>query len=151
MVDRALPEPGNIRVSACSAAPPPLQGATSPSTACRAPSLGGLLHRHSAHHRRHRWRSSMLRCCSRPLADTNAAIVGGVLGALHGASGIPADMRQQVEAYRWDRTQGPGSCCVRPQRLCGSQLAPLAQRLYEEAVRDAAELAAQQECAAAAP
>lgn len=56
--------------------------------------------------------------------DTNAAIVGGLMGALHGASTIPATMLQPVEAY------ASGSC---PADLRAACLRGLAQRLYREA------------------
>ena len=72
-----------------------------------------------------------------------------MLGALHGAAAIPAAMRSKVEGFAW---QQPGSSPAaagaapaghcRPERLRGRQLAPLARRLFEEAVRDAGEAAA---------
>ena len=76
-------------------------------------------------------------------ADTNAAIVCGMLGALHGAAAIPADLRTTVEGYEWSAAVPHGSRCVRPDRLLGKHLAALAVRLYEEAVQDAAAAAGQ--------
>lgn len=78
--------------------------------------------------------------------DINACIVGGMVGALHGAAAIPADLRSKVEGYRplppgqapADCATAPGACRERPERLWGAQLAPLARRLYEEATADAA-------------
>lgn len=61
-----------------------------------------------------------------------------MLGALHGAAAIPANFRTKVEAYEWAAAMPHGAPCVRPDRLRGKQLAPLAARLYEEAVQDAA-------------
>lgn len=55
-----------------------------------------------------------------------------MLGALHGASGIPAAMRAAV--------QDSGSATAgrkRPEELWGRRLEPLAQQLFAEAVRDA--------------
>lgn len=77
--------------------------------------------------------------------DTNACIVCGLVGALHGASSIPEDLRSKVEGYRpLPPGQGPppgdftpGVGCERPERLWGSPLAPLARRLYREAAEDA--------------
>ena len=56
--------------------------------------------------------------------DTNAAIVGGLMGALHGTSVIPAFMLQPVESY------SGGRC---PADLRPSCLRGLAQQLYREA------------------
>lgn len=61
-----------------------------------------------------------------------------MLGALHSAAAIPAELRTQVEGYEWSAAMPHGSRCVRPDRLLGKHLALLAGRLYEEAVRDAA-------------
>ncbi|KAL4422714.1 hypothetical protein ABPG75_008911 [Micractinium tetrahymenae] len=66
--------------------------------------------------------------------DTNAAIVCGLLGALHGASAIPADLRQKVEGFE---ARPGGAWPARPEALWGRQLAPLAEQLYREAVLDA--------------
>lgn len=74
----------------------------------------------------------------RPAADTNAAIVCGMLGALHGAAAIPADLRSKVESYEWADSMPHGRSCMRPDRLRGKHLAPLAERLFEAAVRDGA-------------
>ncbi len=69
-----------------------------------------------------------------PDADTNAAIVCGLLGALHGASAIPAELRQKVEAFE----ARPGNDWpARPESLWGRRLAPLAEQLYNESVQDA--------------
>lgn len=68
-------------------------------------------------------------------ADTNAAIVGGLLGALHGASAIPSSLLSTVEAGCWDEWTAKGH--QRPEKLWGSQLRPLATRLYEEAAANA--------------
>lgn len=90
--------------------------------------------------------------CTATNADTNAAIVGGMLGALHSASGIPAALRAKVESYVWKdgaRQPGsllpPGASCVRPEKLWGRQLAPLAERLFEGAVQDTSEAVAAQQ------
>lgn len=69
-----------------------------------------------------------------PDADTNAAIVCGLLGALHGASTIPAELREKVEAFE----ARPGNDWpARPESLWGRRLAPLAEQLYNESVQDA--------------
>lgn len=86
--------------------------------------------------------------------DTNAAIVCGMLGALHGVQGIPAAMRSQVETYQWrqpDSSAGQprqptcGADCVRPERLWGAQVAKLARQLYEDAVQEQEEAVAEQQ------
>jgi hypothetical protein len=70
-----------------------------------------------------------------PAADTNAAIVCGLLGALHGAAAIPEGLSLTVEAYRWGPSGGGGH--QRPEKLQGSQLRPLATRLFQQAAADA--------------
>lgn len=75
------------------------------------------------------------RPCSLP-PDTNAAICCGMLGALHGVSGIPPALRSQVEGYRHG-TGGSSRAPKRPDRLLGCHIAPLATQLYEAAVTDA--------------
>ncbi|PRW32678.1 ADP-ribosylation Crystallin J1 [Chlorella sorokiniana] len=70
--------------------------------------------------------------------DTNAAIVCGMLGALHGAAAIPADLRSKVESYEWTAGMPHGGSCVRPDQLRGKHLVPLAGQLYGDAMRDAA-------------
>jgi hypothetical protein len=67
--------------------------------------------------------------------DTNAAIVCGLLGALHGAAAIPEGLSLTVEAYRWGPSGGGGH--QRPEKLQGSQLRPLATRLFQQAAADA--------------
>ena len=57
--------------------------------------------------------------------DTNAAIVGGMMGALHGASGIPASMRLPVLART---SKSPGKRV--PEYLCASKVPELAKRLH---------------------
>jgi len=56
--------------------------------------------------------------------DTNAAIVCGMMGALHGAAGIPEALKTPVLAND-ERTAG------RPAFLVPSQVPDLADRLYE--------------------
>lgn len=67
-----------------------------------------------------------------PCADTNAAIVGGMLGALHGVEGIPAAMRAAVQL-----SGSTADSRERPDQLHGQRLEPVALQLYTEAVRDA--------------
>lgn len=57
--------------------------------------------------------------------DTNAAIVGGVMGALHGFDGIPAALRDPVLARTVD---SPGKTV--PACLCASQVPNLAHLLF---------------------
>lgn len=62
-------------------------------------------------------------------ADTNAAIVGGLLGALHGAATIPEWMKRPVLGYQGREDQGggrPRSADLRAARLPG-----LALQLYQ--------------------
>ena len=66
----------------------------------------------------------------------------GLLGALHGAAAIPAELRFKVESYVWTPDCPHGGNCVRPEQLRGSQLAPLAAQLFRRAVEDGAETAA---------
>lgn len=58
--------------------------------------------------------------------DTNAAIVGGLVGALHGAAAIPAAMRDRVEGRR---VGSPGQ--PRPAWLQTDLVAPLVKELLE--------------------
>lgn len=57
--------------------------------------------------------------------DTNAAIVGGMIGAFHGSSKIPQSMLRAV--LERDTSQGP----QRPDFLLPSQAASLADQLYK--------------------
>jgi ADP-ribosyl-[dinitrogen reductase] hydrolase len=61
--------------------------------------------------------------------DTNAAIVGGLLGALHGAAAIPEPMAAPVLAYRGREDQGGG--CPRPDDLRAACIPGLARQLFE--------------------
>ena len=65
--------------------------------------------------------------------DTNAAIVGGMVGALHGAAAIPAWMTQPVLEYEGREDQGGGT--PRPRELRASCLPDLAQQLFQLAGR----------------
>jgi hypothetical protein len=76
--------------------------------------------------------------------------VCGLLGALHGAAAIPAELRLKVESYVWTPDCPHGGNCVRPEQLRGSQLAPLAAQLFRRALDDGAETAAAAAAAAAA-
>ncbi len=58
--------------------------------------------------------------------DTNAAIVGGIIGALHGASGIPQYMKEPVLARD---SNSPG--IPRPDFLTTSMLPKVCRQLYE--------------------
>ena len=60
--------------------------------------------------------------------DTNAAIVGGLIGALHGASAIPEYMKAPVLARD---TDSPG--IPRPAFLTTKTLLTVCQQLYESA------------------
>ncbi len=57
--------------------------------------------------------------------DTNAAIVGGMMGALHGASGIPASMQNPVLTRI---AESPGKRV--PEHLCASRVPELAKTLH---------------------
>lgn len=63
--------------------------------------------------------------------DTNAAIVGGMLGALWGAAAIPGWMTEPVLAYEGRPDQGGGF--PRPAELRAAVLPGLAAQLYEAA------------------
>jgi ADP-ribosyl-[dinitrogen reductase] hydrolase len=56
--------------------------------------------------------------------DTNAAIVGGMMGALHGASAIPERMKQPVLTYREGQP--------RPGALHARHIPGLAVQLWEK-------------------
>jgi ADP-ribosylglycohydrolase len=58
--------------------------------------------------------------------DTNAAIVGGLVGALHGAAAIPAVMKEAVEGRRVGSRGQP-----RPAWLQTDLVAPLVEELLE--------------------
>ena len=58
--------------------------------------------------------------------DTNAAIVGGLIGALHGASGIPDYMKMPVLARG---VNSPGR--PRPAFLATDALPTICQQLYQ--------------------
>lgn len=58
--------------------------------------------------------------------DTNAAIVGGMIGALHGASGIPDSMKMPVLARG---INSPG--ISRPAFLATDALPTLCHQLYQ--------------------
>jgi ADP-ribosylglycohydrolase len=66
--------------------------------------------------------------------DTNAAIVGGMLGALWGAGAIPDWMTGPVLAYEGREDQGGG--VPRPAELRAAVLPGLAQLLYQAATAD---------------
>ena len=57
--------------------------------------------------------------------DTNAAIVGGMMGALHGLARIPNNMKEPVLART---AESPGK--VVPALLCASHVPRLATALY---------------------
>ena len=57
--------------------------------------------------------------------DTNAAIVGGMMGALHGLQRIPACLKEPVLARTAD---SPGKMV--PALLCASHIPKLATALY---------------------
>jgi ADP-ribosyl-[dinitrogen reductase] hydrolase len=61
--------------------------------------------------------------------DTDAAVVGGLLGALHGAAAIPETMLQPVLAYEGREDQGGG--CPRPWELRAARLPELAKQLFQ--------------------
>lgn len=63
--------------------------------------------------------------------DTNAAIVGGMLGALWGAEAIPSWMSGPVLAYEGREDQGGGE--PRPAELRAAVLPGLAEQLYQAA------------------
>lgn len=69
--------------------------------------------------------------------DTNAAIVGGMAGALHGAAAIPDSMLRPVLEYRGREDQGGG--VPRPPDLRAAVLPGLARQLYRLASPDAVE------------
>ena len=66
--------------------------------------------------------------------DTNAAIVGGMLGALWGAAAIPDWMSGPVLAYEGRQEQGGGF--PRPPELRAAVLPGLAARLFEAATAE---------------
>lgn len=66
--------------------------------------------------------------------DTNAAIVGGMLGALWGAGAIPERMSGPVLAYEGREDQGGGF--PRPPELRAAVLPGLAARLFEAATAE---------------
>lgn len=63
--------------------------------------------------------------------DTNACIVGGLMGALYGATAIPDWMTQPVLEPEVEGGQGSEKWCKRPADLQGTQVPHLAQQLYE--------------------
>lgn len=66
--------------------------------------------------------------------DTNAAIVGGMLGALWGAGAIPDYMSSPVLAYEGREDQGGG--VPRPPELRAAVLPGLARLLFEAATAE---------------
>ncbi|KAI3430437.1 hypothetical protein D9Q98_005032 [Chlorella vulgaris] len=66
--------------------------------------------------------------------DTNAAIVCGLLGALHGAAaGIPEKMRSTVESYTPVNCGETNMGIERPSKLHGREIRPLVARLFKSA------------------
>lgn len=63
--------------------------------------------------------------------DTNAAIVGGLMGALHSAAAIPDWMVRPVLEYEGRQDQGGG--VPRPPELRAACLPDLASQLYQQA------------------
>lgn len=73
--------------------------------------------------------SLRLTLCRGGDTDTNAAIVGGMAGALHGAAAIPAYMLTPVLEYCGSEEQGGG--VPRPPDLRAEVLPELARQLYQ--------------------
>ncbi len=61
--------------------------------------------------------------------DTNAAIVGGLMGAYWGASAIPEYMSRPVLGYKYDPAIAKGN--PRPEYLEGSRILPAAEALLK--------------------
>ncbi|KAG6946393.1 hypothetical protein JG688_00016066 [Phytophthora aleatoria] len=59
--------------------------------------------------------------------DTNAAIVGGLIGALHGVESIPSRMREAVLTF--DATKPASTHRLRPVGYCGAHVTKLAEKL----------------------
>ncbi len=75
--------------------------------------------------------SIRLTLCRGGDTDTNAAIVGGMAGAMHGAAAIPGYMLTPVLRYQGRAEQGGG--VPRPPDLRTAVLPELAERLYRSA------------------
>ncbi|KAE8909119.1 hypothetical protein PF005_g19931 [Phytophthora fragariae] len=60
--------------------------------------------------------------------DTNAAIVGGLLGALHGVEAIPTRMREAVLTF--DATNPSATRRMRPEAYRGAQVTRLVEELF---------------------
>ncbi|KAG6945747.1 hypothetical protein JG687_00017101 [Phytophthora cactorum] len=59
--------------------------------------------------------------------DTNAAIIGGLIGALHGVESIPSRMREAVLTF--DATKPASTHRLRPVGYCGAHVTKLAEKL----------------------
>ncbi|KAG3195882.1 hypothetical protein PC128_g8090 [Phytophthora cactorum] len=59
--------------------------------------------------------------------DTNAAIIGGLIGALHGVESIPSRMREAVLTF--DATKHASTHRLRPVGYCGAHVTKLAEKL----------------------
>ncbi|KAL4443436.1 hypothetical protein ABPG75_011173 [Micractinium tetrahymenae] len=78
--------------------------------------------------------SIRLTLCRGGDTDTNAAIVGGMTGALHGAAAIPGYMLSPVLEYAGREEQGGG--VPRPPDLRAAVLPDLAEQLYQLATAE---------------
>lgn len=72
--------------------------------------------------------------------DTNAAIVGGLLGALHGAESLPDHMRRQVLGWRWAKGDRHG--ILRPPELSPGRIPELVEQLMAGASGGSSDIAA---------
>ena len=66
-----------------------------------------------------------------PPADTNGAIVGGLLGALHGAAGVDEALQRRVRDYTWRAEDEHGY--ERPEFFLGRRVPELAEAVYAAA------------------
>lgn len=62
--------------------------------------------------------------------DTNAAIVGGLIGALHGVESIPSLMREAVLTF--DATKPAATHRPRPETYRGAQVTKFSEQLCEK-------------------